>query len=338
MKRILLVATGGTIASQNTGDGLAPNITPNGLIDYIPEVKDICEIETLQVLNIDSTNMQPEFWPIIVESIKKNYYNYDGFVISHGTDTMAYTASAISYMIQNSDKPIILTGSQKPIDLPDTDAKSNLYHAFLTASSDEVSGVHIVFDSKVIVGTRGRKYRSKSFAAFDSINLPFAYEIIDNKLIKNNDLDLDIDILKTKEEVTFYEDIFPNIFLLKLTPGMDPDVLDYIGEKYAGVVIESYGVGGIPFNDKRNFLEKLGSLTEKGKTVVIATQVTYEGSDMGIYEVGLKALNNYKILQAYDMTVESAIAKLMWILPREKEYDKIKELFYTKINNDINVG
>lgn len=332
MKKILLIATGGTIASQNTGEGLAPTITPSGLIDFIPEVKELCKIETLQVLNIDSTNMQPEFWEIIVSAIKKNYYNYDGFVISHGTDTMSYTAAALSYLIQNSAKPIIITGSQKPIDNPETDAKINLYDAFLAASSENIYGVNIVFDSKVIIGTRGRKYRTKSFDAFDSINMPCAYRIVDRKLVKT----IDIDLSKPEGPTLFYDKIFPNIFLLKLTPGMEPDVLDYIGEKYAGVVIESYGIGGIPFNDRRNFLEKLGSLTEKGKTVVISTQVAYEGSDMGIYEVGLKALNNYKILQTYDMTVEAAIAKLMWILPQTDDYENIKKLFYKKINNDIN--
>ena len=106
------------------------------------------------------------------------------------------------------------------------------------------------------------------------------------------------------------------------------------GEKYEGVVIESYGVGGIPFQNKRNFLDKLGALTEKGKIIVIATQVMFEGSDMGIYEVGVKALKRYNVLQAYDMTIEAAITKLMWIMAQTKDYGKVKKMFYTRINED----
>ncbi|MPM68485.1 L-asparaginase 1 [bioreactor metagenome] len=115
---------------------------------------------------------------------------------------------------------------------------------------------------------------------------------------------------------------------------MEPDVLDYIGEKYEGVVIESYGVGGLPFLDKRNFLEKLGDLTEKGKIVVVATQVMFEGSDMGVYEVGVRALKQFNVLQAYDMTIEAAITKLMWIMAQTKDFDEVKEKFYTRINED----
>jgi len=115
---------------------------------------------------------------------------------------------------------------------------------------------------------------------------------------------------------------------------MEPDVLDYIGEKYEGVVIESYGVGGLPFLDKRNFLEKLGDLTEKGKIVVVATQVMFEGSDMGVYEVGVRALKQFKVLQAFDMTIEAAITKLMWIMAQTKDFDEVKEKFYTRINED----
>ncbi len=115
---------------------------------------------------------------------------------------------------------------------------------------------------------------------------------------------------------------------------MEPDVLDYIGEKYEGVVIESYGVGGLPFLDKRNFLNKLKDLIDKGKIVVVATQVMFEGSDMDIYEVGVKALQQYNVLQAYDMTIEAVITKLMWIMAQTKNIEEVKELFYTKINED----
>ncbi len=329
MKNILLIATGGTIASKKTDEGLAPQITSEELLEYVPEIKEFCNVHALQILNIDSTNIQPEHWVLMTEAIEKNYDKYDGFVISHGTDTMSYTSAALSYLIQNLNKPVIVTGAQKPINVDITDAKKNLLDSFRFAAEKDVAGVYLVFDGKAIVGTRARKVKSKSYSAFESINFPVAAIIDDARITKyiRND--------KMTSPVKFYKNIFASIFLLKLAPGMEPDVLTYIGEKYEGIVIESYGVGGLPFQDKRNFLEKLGQLTESGKIIVIATQVMFEGSDMGIYEVGVKALKKYNVLQAYDMTIEAAITKLMWIMAQTKDFNEVKEMFYTKINEDI---
>lgn len=327
-KNILLIATGGTIASKKTDEGLSPQITSEELLGFVPEIKDYCNVDTMQLLNIDSTNIQPEHWVLMAEAIEKNYDKYDGFVISHGTDTMSYTSAALSYLIQNLDKPVIITGAQKPINVDITDAKKNLLDSFRFATEKDVRGVYLVFDGKAIVGTRARKIKSKSYSAFESINFPVAAIIDDNRITKY------IRNEKYTDKVQFYKNIYPSIFLLKLVPGMEPDVLDYIGEKYEGVVIESYGVGGLPFQDKRNFLEKLGALTENGKIIVIATQVMFEGSDMGIYEVGVKALKKYNVLQAYDMTIEAAITKLMWIMAQTKEIEEVKKMFYTRINED----
>lgn len=329
MKNILLIATGGTIASKKTDEGLVPQITSEELLEYVPEIKEFCNVHALQILNIDSTNIQPEHWVLMTEAIEKNYDKYDGFVISHGTDTMSYTSAALSYLIQNLNKPVIVTGAQKPINVDITDAKKNLLDSFRFAAEKDVAGVYLVFDGKAIVGTRARKVKSKSYSAFESINFPVAAIIDDARITKyiRND--------KMTSPVKFYKNIFASIFLLKLAPGMEPDVLTYIGEKYEGIVIESYGVGGLPFQDKRNFLEKLGQLTESGKIIVIATQVMFEGSDMGIYEVGVKALKKYNVLQAYDMTIEAAITKLMWIMAQTKDFNEVKEMFYTKINEDI---
>lgn len=327
-KKVLLIATGGTIASIKTASGLTPEINSEELLAYVPEIKEYCHVDTIQLLNIDSTNIQPEHWIMMTETIEENYDKYDGFVISHGTDTMSYTSAALSYLIQNSNKPIVITGSQKPINAEITDAKKNLLDSFRFATEDNVSGVYIVFDGKAIIGTRARKVKSKSYSAFESINFPVAALIDDRRITKyfgNNNLE---------KRVKFYKDIYPSIFLLKLAPGMEPDVLDYIGEKYEGLVIESYGVGGLPFLDKRNFLNKLKDLIEKGKIVVVATQVMLEGSDMGMYEVGVKALQKYNVLQAYDMTIEAVITKLMWIMAQTKDFEEVKKLFYTRIHED----
>ena len=157
MKKILMLGTGGTIASRQTKDGLAPGLTPEDILSYIPAVKNVCEVQTKQVCNLDSTNVTPEHWKMMVKAVEDNYAYYDGFVICHGTDTLAYTAAALSYMIQNSAKPIVVTGAQKPINMDVTDAKTNLLDSFIYAADDDSQGVNLVFDGKVIVGTRARK-------------------------------------------------------------------------------------------------------------------------------------------------------------------------------------
>ena len=329
MKKLLLIATGGTIASRKTEDGLAPQICPTEILSYVPEYKSLCNIEAIQIMNLDSTNIQPEDWLCIAATVQREYENYDGFVVTHGTDTMAYTAAALSYLIQNSQKPIVITGSQKPIDSSTTDAKKNLLDSIRFATDSHVKGVFVVFDGAAILGTRARKVRSKSFHAFESIGYPVAAFIDDSRIIHycaspTQDMN-----------VKFANRLNSRIFLLKLVPGMEPDVLDYIGENYDVVIIEGYGVGGIPFNDKRNFLDKVELLHQKGKLVVIASQVMLEGSDAKLYEVGFRAISQYNVLQAFDMTVEAALVKLMWITAETKDAAEIKKLFYTRIHQDI---
>ncbi|ERT62549.1 L-asparaginase [Peptoniphilus koenoeneniae] len=326
MKNILLIATGGTIASVHTDMGLSPSTQADELLKFVPEVKEFANVKVKQVLNIDSTNIEPEHWIKISEVIKENY-DYDGFVITHGTDTMAFTAAALSYLIQNSEKPIILTGAQKPISERITDGIKNLKDAIRFASEDNVRGVYIVFDGKAIVGTRAKKLRSKSFSAFDSINYPNAAFIDGNKIYRYVDEEVN------KEEVKFYDKLNPKVFNLKLTPGMEPDILNYIFKFYDGVILETYGVGGIPFESRRNFLKELNK--HKDKIVVIATQVMLEGSDAMTYEVGYRFLKSQKVIEAYDMTVEACLVKLMWILAITKDYDEVRKLFYKKINKDI---
>ena len=223
-KRILLLATGGTIASRKSDNGLKPQITPEELIEYIPQVKEICDVEAVQLLNLDSTNMEPSHWKLMVHAIWEHYDDFDGFVIAHGTDTMAYTAAALSYMVQNTKKPIVITGAQKPIDLEITDAKSNLIDSFLYAADDRSQGVQIVFDGKVIAGTRAKKVRSKSYNAFSSIDYPSLAVIQDMNIMRY------IPMLPYEEEVRFYEKLDENVFLMKLIPGIRPKVLKSIFE------------------------------------------------------------------------------------------------------------
>ncbi|MGN1062319.1 MAG: asparaginase domain-containing protein, partial [Candidatus Scatosoma sp.] len=172
MKKILLIATGGTIASTTGKSGLSPTLSAEELLKYVPEIGGFCKTDCIQPFNIDSTNVAPAHWLTLSDLICDNYDKYDGFVICHGTDTMAYTAAALSYLIQNSKKPVVLTGAQKPIDKEDTDARVNLRDAFAYAASEKAAQVTIAFHGKIIAGTRAKKIRTKSFNAFESVDFP----------------------------------------------------------------------------------------------------------------------------------------------------------------------
>lgn len=330
-KRVLLIATGGTIASKRSDNGLKPQITPEELISYIPQVQDICEIEAIQLLNLDSSNMEPQHWKLMVQAIKDNYDKYDGFVIAHGTDTMAYTAAALSYMIQNTRKPVVITGAQKPIDLEITDAKSNLIDSFLYAADAKSQGVQIVFDGKVIAGTRAKKVRSKSYNAFSSIDYPCLAVIQDMNIMRY------IPMLPYEEEVHFYEELDANVFLMKMIPGIRPKVLKSIFENYDCIIVESFGVGGIPKSIAEEFYRLCQ--TYPNKLVVMATQVAHEGSDMTVYEVGHDMKKYCRFLESYDMTLESVIAKVMWMLGNfDVTQVDVEEIFYRNINYDVIFG
>lgn len=328
MKKILMIATGGTIASKATSDGLAPEMDSSGLLSYVPEIKKFCDVDSVQIFNIDSTNITPEHWLKIAATIRENYERYDGFVVCHGTDTMAYTAAVLSYMVQHSPKPIVLTGSQKPIDKEDTDARINLRDSFLYASSDKASDVVIVFQGKVIAGTRARKIRTKSFNAFDSVDFPELARIRDGKIISY--------IAAPKRETAeFYSCLNRRVGLISLTPGMDCAILDVYFKYNDAVVLSGYGTGGIPEGEYYGFYDVIEKWENKGKTLVVTTQVQSEGSDMSIYRVGRGLKERFSLLESYDMTYESILAKLMWILGETKNPEKIREMFYKSINYDL---
>ena len=330
MKKILMIGTGGTIASKQTEHGLAPGLSSDDILSYIPKVKEVCEVDTFQVCNIDSTNVTPKHWIMLSQTIEKYYNAYDGFVICHGTDTLAYTAAALSYMIQNSSKPIVVTGAQKPINMDVTDAKTNLLDSFIYAADNDSQDVNIVFGGKVIVGTRAKKQRAKSFNAFSSINFPYPAVIQDQKVIRY------IPTIPHAEEVKFYHEMKDSVYVLKLIPGMKPDILSYIFQRYDAIVIESFGVGGLPDNIMKRFYFEMEEWIEHGKIVVMTTQVANEGSNMTIYEVGKKVKQDFNLIEAYDMTLEATITKLMWLMALPKmEYEELKEKYYKMVNHDI---
>lgn len=328
MKKILLIATGGTIASHSGAEGLTPKIAAEGLLKCVPEVFEFCQPSAIQIYNIDSTNVTPEHWIKLAQTIRDHYDAYDGFVVCHGTDTMSYTAAMISYMVQHSPKPIVFTGSQQPIDKEDTDGRINLRDSFLYATSDAASDVVIVFQGKVIAGTRAKKIRTKSFNAFTSVDFPNLASIRDGRVIQY--------ITTPKQSAPeFYLELNGKVGLLTMTPGAKGEILDAYFTHYDAVVLSGYGTGGIPDSDYYGFYEIIQGWEKKGKTLVVTTQVQQEGSDMNVYQVGRGLKNRFDLLESYTMTYESIITKLMWILAQVRDDDQVREMFYRCVNYDL---
>ena len=327
MKKILLIATGGTIASTPTEQGLAPGLTSRELLETVPELQNVCEIDTLQLFNLDSTNMCHVQWLAIARTVREKYEEYDGVLITHGTDTMAYAAAVLSYLIQQSPKPVVLTGAQRSISQRDTDARENLLNAAIYAADAGAQGVHIVFDGKVIEGTRATKTRTKSYAAFSSMDYPEVAVVRGGRVLHY--------VRSPRPQVpVFYDSLDPRVFVLKLTPGIQPGIFDYLAENYRAVIIESFGVGGIPVYDSEAFADKIAMLTEKGVKVIIKTQVAHEGSDMEIYRVGFTIKQRFNLLEAYDMTTEAAFAKTMWALGSSEHDADFRTRFTTAVGAD----
>ena len=325
MKRILLIGTGGTIASEMTEGGLTPELTTEQLLSHVPAISGICTVDCIQLLNLDSTNITPDHWRMMARCIRARYEEYDGFVITHGTDTMAYTAAALSYLIQGSPKPVVLTGAQKPIGFDSTDSKVNLMDAFRCGAED-LPGISIVFNSQVILGTRAKKTRSKSFQAFSSINYPDLGVLRDGVLLRY--------IRQAcREAPVFFDRLDTKVALLKLVPGVGRGLADYLLERNNALIIESFGVGGLP--EYSGLYDCVREAMAAGKTVVLTTQVENEGSDLGVYHVGHALKNDLGVLEAYDMTTEAVVAKLMWILGQTRRREEVARLFYTPVAQDI---
>ena len=325
MKRILLIGTGGTIASEMTEGGLTPELTTQQLLAHVPAISGICGVDCIQLLNLDSTNIAPGHWRMMARCVRAHYDDYDGFVITHGTDTMAYTAAALSYLVQGSPKPIVLTGAQKPIGFDSTDSKVNLMDAFRCASED-MPGVSIVFNNRVILGTRAKKTRSKSFQAFSSINYPDLGVLRDGVLLRYIRQDCGA-------SPVFFDRLETGVALLKLIPGVGRELADFLLERNEALIIESFGVGGLP--EDSGLYDCVRDAMAAGKTVVLTTQVENEGSDLGVYHVGHALKNDLGVLEAYDMTTEAVVAKMMWILGQTRRREEVARLFYTPVAQDI---
>ena len=323
-KRILFVATGGTIASEMTAFGLKPGVSAEALLQAVPAIAGLCDVDSEQLYDLDSTDIGPEHWLGIAHVIRENYAGYDGFVISHGTDTMAYSAAALSYLIQGSVKPIIFTGAQKPIGFDTTDSRVNLLDSFICACRGDMHGVMIVFNGRVILGTRARKTHSKSFDAFSSINYPHIADVRDGRVLQYI-------VPEYMPEPLFSDVLDTRVSLMKLIPGAPEAQLEWLLQRSDALVIESFGVGGLP----KGMHEAVHASAREGKLIVMTTQVQNEGSDLAVYGTGRALSEDPLILEAYDMTTEAAVTKLMWLLPRAKSQVEAARLFYTPVSKDI---
>lgn len=328
MKRILFITTGGTIASGDSAEGLIPVLTSEDILHYLGDHTHDMELTCEDLLRLDSSNMQPEEWKLIAKRIADGIHDYDGVVLSHGTDTMAYTASALSFMLRNLPIPVIITGSQLPLLHPLSDGVDNIRTAFAAALSD-IKGVYVSFNRKVMLGTRAVKVRTMNFDAFESVNME------PSGIVDARGLQMHGPLINEQGPFTLEDHLCHDVYLMKLTPGMNPAIFDVLRQvECKGVVIEAFGAGGINFI-RRDLIQKLEEMAEKGIAVVVCSQCLYENSDFSIYQTGQKVLAQ-GVIQAYDMTSEACLCKLMWALGKTSSISEVRHIFASNYVHEIN--
>lgn len=326
MKRILLIATGGTIACSDSENGLTPAFSAEQLVAQVPELERLCQFEALSLMAIDSTNMTPERMAEIARTIFDNYLAYDGFVVTHGTDTLGYTSAALSYMLPNLGKPVVVTGSQLAMEDMYTDARNNLSDAVRFAVTG-TAGVFVAFDGRIIRGTRAVKMKTRSMDAFASVNADIVADIKLGRINFHDTAPSHPTDLNSKPRLR--DNICEDVFLLKVAPGIKPDILTALMRGYRGVVIESFGIGGIP----GQLLDGIKELIDHGVAVVVSSQCLEEGVDLGVYAVG-QDLARCDVIYAGDMNSEALVMKLMWALANCESLPKIKQFMETPVCGD----
>lgn len=327
MKNILLLNTGGTFSSRPGDHGLSPELTSGDICNLIGEFDPALSIVAEDYCSLDSSNITPDDWQRLALCIGEKVGFCDGVVLIHGTDTLAYTSSMLSYMLQNIPVPVVITGSQMPLGVPMSDAADNLRCALQMAASG-YGGVFVAFDRKIMLGCRTSKVRTVSFNAFESINYPHVGEV--------NAFGLQLHLERVQSERPFqvqaaYSD---RIAVLKLFPGMDPDIFRFLQEHgYEGLYIEGFGLGGVPFL-KSDFTAEIRRASQSGLPILVGSQCRYEGSNLNVYETGQRILECGGI-PVHDMTYEAVVTKLMWCLGQAKDRETVQRLFQRAITREV---
>ncbi|WP_276168079.1 asparaginase [Zobellia alginiliquefaciens] len=335
---ILLIYTGGTIGMVKDYDsGALKAFNFDKLLKNIPELKQLdCEINSISFDEpIDSSNMNPEHWVQIATIIEENYESHDGFVVLHGSDTMSYTASALSFMLENLAKPVIFTGSQLPIGDLRTDAKENLITSIQIAALQRnnrpvVQEVGLYFEYKLYRANRTTKINAEHFQAFASLNYP---ELIESGVFLNvNEESLLPYVKRKKFKVHKYMDT--NVAILKLFPGIGPAVLEGVVNipGLRGVILETYGAGNAP--NEPWVIDILKKAKENNIHIINVTQCSGGSVSMGRYETS-KQLEELQVINGKDITTEAAIAKLMYLLGNNVSYKLFKSIFETSLRGEV---